>query len=204
MLRGRSSFHTMTGALACVVQSSSSRFAPPSSWRTLTQGSFLTWRMLLAASLHGPGTPDVSTNLKPVIARARSTSIYSAMVHSLLNGLGAAPRLYAAAYRRANTGRTLVSGLCQKSGQKEKPPTARHRTRDTCRRLSVGITTYTFTAAYQRRGSLPTWIARAQTSQSTRKSTERPHSLRRTNRARNQEMQACLCSQSMINLSACC
>src|SRR5690242_11612083 len=35
--------------------------------------------MLLAASLHGPGTPGVSTTRSPDIARARSTSTYSAM-----------------------------------------------------------------------------------------------------------------------------
>src|ERR1700758_2963252 len=35
--------------------------------------------MPLAASLHGPGTPGVSTNRRPDIVRARSTSIYSAM-----------------------------------------------------------------------------------------------------------------------------
>src|SRR5512146_2360618 len=80
--------------------------------------------MPLAASLHGPGTPGVSTSRSPDIARARSTSIYSAMGHSLLRGVRGGRRLSTPAGRRAGDGRAFESSLSQKSAQKEKPPKA--------------------------------------------------------------------------------
>ena len=72
--RGGSSFHTATGAVACAVQRISGRLEPSSSCFTFTCASFLTCRIALAASLHGPGTPGVSTTRRPGIPMASSTS----------------------------------------------------------------------------------------------------------------------------------
>jgi len=47
-------------------------------------GIFFTWKMPLAASLHGPGTPGESTSLRPDIFLASSTLRYSAIVLLLI------------------------------------------------------------------------------------------------------------------------
>src|SRR5581483_2262159 len=73
--------------------------------------------MLLAASLHGPGTPGVSTSLSPLIERACSISTYWAMVADSPSATVWPPAPARGAARAS------VS-LCQKRGQKEKPPKA--------------------------------------------------------------------------------
>ena len=88
----------------------------------LHKGSFLTWRTPLAASLHGPGTPGVSTNRRPDIARACSTSIYSAMTSRSPAWIMRRPAPVRRRSRTRGIGAAPSDQVCRRKGRKKKSP----------------------------------------------------------------------------------